>query len=102
MKGRTKYFQKLATGDDQATKIQANVERALSPILKCPILDGREIEDVALTAGSNKIEHKLGRKVRGFFNGGQSNGATISVVAKDENYLTLSASANVTVSLWVY
>lgn len=99
---RVKAFSKVLGGDESLTKIQQNIERVLAPILRIVLLDGRLVEDVELAAGTNRVEHKLGRKVRGFLNCGQSNASTLYVSAKDDKHLTLVASGSVTVTLWVF
>jgi len=46
--------------------VQDNVREALQPFITNPLLDGLLLEDLALNAGDNLIEHKLGREYRGF------------------------------------
>ena len=70
----------------------------------CPILDGRQIDGIELTAATaKKIAHGLNRKPRGWHPVDQNAAADIHrSEAWDPEFLTLTASANVTVSLWVY
>lgn len=46
--------------------VQDNVREALQPFITNPLLDGLLLEDLALNAGENLIEHKLGRDYRGY------------------------------------
>jgi hypothetical protein len=82
------------------------IERALARISSCPLIDGRLIAGVVLTAATtSKIEHGLGRTYVGFIPVRNSSGATL-----DENYtttdrdqfITLAPSADATVDLWVF
>jgi hypothetical protein len=51
-----------------ATELQNRSDREFSKQLEDnPTLDGRLIEDIEFVAGENKLEHKLGRKLRGWW-----------------------------------
>lgn len=99
---RPKSFRKVFTGAEDLTALQMNVEQAISSVIKNPLLNGRLIENLELVSGSNKIEHKLARSVRGFIPVMRSNAATIYQTENDNKFLTVSASADVTVSLWIF
>ncbi len=75
----------------------------LDPVITNPLVNGRLIEDISLTTGNNVINHKLGRKQRGYIITSQDGIATI-FKANDFNNLTLTltSSADVMISLWVF
>lgn len=100
--GRSNYFRKINTTDEALNKVQANVESAITPVLQCKLLDGHILSDLELVSGSNRIEHKLGRTLIGYFPVRQSNASTIYDTSIDDKFLYLTASANITVSLWVF
>lgn len=90
--------------------LQANIEKALTPVMRTPILDGVLLENVNLVSGAvNKVEHKLGRKVRGYLIVSNSTPASIydylnntAYDSQRDVYLSLSTSASCTVNLWVF
>lgn len=49
------------------TNLQANVADALTPLQNKPILDGILLRSLSVLSGSNTIQHKLGRKIVGYF-----------------------------------
>jgi hypothetical protein len=82
------------------------VWQSLVEILGKAILDGRQIDDVALTTTAVAVPHKLGRKARGYV----VVGSTVATPVADENagktdldkYVWLKAGASTTCSIWVY
>ena len=88
-------------------KVQANFKKTIESILASGIIDGLLISDVSLSSGSySLVAHKLGRPVRGYIAVKKSASA---VVFDDETgntqkdlFVKLTASANVTVTLWVF
>jgi len=78
--------------------------QSLNPILANPILAGKMIQKISLVASVPKIiNHGLNRMQTGWFLTDQ-NAASSVFRAADFNTqtLTLEATANVTVSLWVF
>ncbi len=100
--GKPQQLRKINTGDFALKTLQENVERAISEVIRSPLLDGFLLEDVALVSGSNQVSHKLGRSARGYFVVSKSNASTIYDTAKDDKFVTLVTSGAVTVSLWVF
>lgn len=88
--------------DLQLTKLQENVAASLRPVLAVLFLDGRFISGQAITTATTQVEHKLGRTPTGYIILDQSAAASVFTVSKDDKFLTLDTSANVTVSLWVF
>lgn len=83
-----------------------SVWQSLVEILGKAILDGRQIDGVALTTTAAPIAHKLGRKVRGYV----VVGSTVATPVADENagkgdldrFIYLKAGAATTCAIWVY
>jgi hypothetical protein len=94
-----------AEGDD-LNRIQQYISNALQPILGCPLVDGNLVTGVNLKNGLTVIEHKLGRKLRGWFIVDQNAIASIYREPGTENLgsktLTLHSSAACTVSIWCF
>lgn len=102
----TRFFRKIVNGDRQTTQLQTNIEQAVAQVIRNPLIDGRIIEGVVLSTSALKIEHKLGRKVRGYIvltrNANAEVYDNVSTEPQLELYLPLLASAPVTVNLWVF
>lgn len=99
-------IQKLNTGDRLLNMIQDNVSNVVDPIAGNPLVNGIILSKVALVSGANQIPHKLQRRLLGWFIVRQRSAATI-YDTQDSNltpsiYLNLTASANVTVDLYVF
>lgn len=99
-------FQKLVTQDRVINQLQQNVEQVLNPLLGQPLNSGNILTSISLNSGSNTIDHKLGRKLQGWFTVRVRSSATI-FDTQDSNptpqlNLLLTASANVVVDLFVF
>ena len=86
---------------------QDHVESVINPVLDVAIIDGVILEDIDLVSGSfTSIEHKLGRKPRGYLIIRKSTAQTVYEDAGDYDnrklFLKLRASGSVTVNLWVF
>lgn len=78
----------------------------LNPLLANPLAQGQLLKSVSLVSGSNSINHKLGRKLQGWIIVRLRASATV-YDTQDANQspavtLQLTASAPVTVDLWVF
>lgn len=77
----------------------------LNPIIANPILSGIALNEIRLQSGQNVINHKLQRKMQGWFITDMAAAATVykpDVFPFNNLTLTLTASVPVTVNLWVY
>ena len=86
---------------------QDHIESVINPILASAIIDGVILEDIDLVSGSfTSIEHKLGRKPRGYLVIRKSAAQTVYEEAGDYDnrklFMKLRASGSVTVNLWVF
>lgn len=59
-------FYKITTDNTDLNKVQDNLIRTLNPVFNTPILNGSILQNVALVAGSNIVNHKLGRDLLGW------------------------------------
>ena len=86
---------------------QDHVESVIDPVLNSAIIDGVIVEDVDLVVGSfTSVEHKLGRKPRGYLVIRKSAAETVYEDVGDYDnrklFIKLRASGSVTVNLWVF
>ena len=86
---------------------QDHVESVINPVLNSAIIDGVILEDIDLVStGFTSIEHKLGRKPRGYLVIRKSAAQTVYEEAGDYDnrklFIKLRASGTVTVNLWVF
>lgn len=97
---------KKLIGDRPLNQVQQNVQQALQPIINSQILNGNQLDGVVLVAGSNTIEHKLGRKLIGYIvcrkDANISIWDTQATNLFESKTLLLEASGPATISLWVY
>lgn len=95
-------FRKVLQND--INRLQTNIQEFADSVSGIPLLSGTLLEDIELSATETKVPHKLGRTVRGWI-----------IVTKNANYnvwrssselpkqfLPLTASGDITVSLWVF
>lgn len=95
-----------------ATPLSSNLEwddaknkwaQSLNPVLANSILSGNIVQNQRLIAGANIINHGLGRVLQGWFITDQNGVATIyRSQPMNASTLTLTSSAIVTCSLWVF
>jgi hypothetical protein len=98
-------FKKFNSEDRELTLLQDNVDQAFAKLGTSTIQNGLLLQ-VALVTGANTVTHKLGRKIRGALICSNSTGANLSdniATGTDlqQNFI-LTASADATVTLWVF
>lgn len=59
-------LQKFQVADGELSRVQENVERFTTPLVKNPQLDGVLLQKVSLAQGSTDVPHKLGRPMTGW------------------------------------
>lgn len=102
-----KKFKKIEIEDEVLSRMQDNVEQAISLLPSTDIIQGRLIKSVSLLSASTvKVSHKLGRPPLGWIIVRQRASAIIWD-SQDSNAnpsltLDLNCSANVTVDLYVF
>jgi hypothetical protein len=97
-----KSLPRIQTNNSDVRRIQDLIVRWTNQLLGISILNGILLENVVLTSGSNEIEHKLDRVPKGWVVVDQNASATFYSSSKTNRVLTLVASANATVSIWVF
>lgn len=79
---------------------------AIEPVLNLPITQGLMLSNVSLSNGTTIVNHKLGRKLIGWFVVGINAAATIydNQASNQTPQLTLSLTSNAScqVNLWVF
>lgn len=80
---------------------------ALNPLLNNPLSKAIILKDVVLTTGSNTINHRLGRKLQGWYIVRMRDTFSQVYDTQDSNQtpqltLTLNSSANVTADIVVF
>jgi len=102
-----KGLKKVDSDTPELNKVQENVQKAIDPAIKSPIVDGTLLRNIKLVTGKNNdIDHKLNRNLRGWFLV-RSRAQAIIWDLQDGNPLSkkvlrLRTSADVTVDLWVF
>lgn len=94
------------TDDRDFQLMQSAWATAINPLLRNAALNGSLIQNVVLVTGSNQVNHKLGRKLQGWFIVRQRAAASV-YDQQDSNTspaltLSLVSSANVNVDIYVF
>ena len=55
------------TTDKTLSFMQTNWATQINPVLALPINSGVLLQNISLTVGANAVNHKLGRKLQGWF-----------------------------------
>ena len=96
-------LEKINTPDELLNRIQDRLLAALNPVLKSQILDGRLVEGVVLGATQVSVAHGLDRSgVKFIVVSPQADARVWQSASADSKFLYLTASAAVTVDLWVF
>lgn len=99
-----KALRRFRTGDENVDRLQDAIQEWVRQFDNAPWLDGVLVETL-LAAGANVINHKLGRKPRGWWLTRRvrtTAGNYPSETASDDKTLTLDAAGNEAVSIWVW
>jgi hypothetical protein len=99
-------LQRIQTADRVLNMIQDNISNILDPYSSKEILQGQFLTGVQLVSGTNTVSHKLARQLIGWFVVRQRASAIIydnqDAQTRPNLFLTLVASADVTVDLYVF
>ena len=97
------------TGDRQTNQIQTNAYDSGKVINACPLVFGRLLETesegtslVFVAATARTLDHKLKRTPNGYIIVDMVGGATFVRGTTNELTISLTASANTTVKIWVW
>lgn len=96
----------MQSDSEQLSMMQTRWASIINPVLGNPLVDGAVLKQVALTSGSNVVNHKLGRKLQGWFIT-RLRAASDIYDTQDSNTipeltLQLEASADATVDIYVF
>ena len=58
---------KFGTDDEVLMQLQTTWTAQLDPLLRAALSNGQVLQSVSLATGSNQVNHKLGRKLQGWF-----------------------------------
>lgn len=87
-------------------KMQTTWAQQLDPVISNLLVQGQMLTGIALINGTTIVNHKLGRKLTGWFIVGINGAATVydNQAANQMQDLTLSLTSNAaaTVNLWVF
>ena len=92
--------------DQQAMLMQTSWSKELNPLIALPTNQGSILQNVSLSTGSNTINHKLGRKLQGWWLVRKRAAASV-YDTQDSNQmpsltLLLTSSADVVVDIFVF
>lgn len=97
------HVPRLSSPDRVLNQAQDNIANAVDRLSGVEILDGQLLRDVVLASGvANQVPHKLGRALIGYEVVRRNAQAIIWDTAADDKFVTMRASATVTVTLWVF
>jgi hypothetical protein len=98
---------KVQAEDQAMNLLQTAWAAQLDPLLKAALASGQVLKSISLASGDNAVNHKLGRKLQGWFPV-RIRGAAVSLYDKQDTNatpaltLTLNASTAVVVDLFVF
>lgn len=96
----------IHTEDRDTNMLQTTWASQLNPLLAAPFSSGILLEGIVLSSGANVVNHKLGRKLKGWVVTRLRASATIydtqDTNQRPELTLNLTASAAVTVDIFVF
>ena len=95
-------YQIIDTPDRNLQRVQNQLLAPMTALLRCPLLDGRIMKDVAIAATSTAVNHGLGRSPLGWIVISNDTLATVREDSRTSAQFNLTASAACTVDLWVF
>jgi hypothetical protein len=100
-------FDKIQTNDPAINIILDSLEKTLNPVFDNPLLSGQQLKNIALVTGINVVNHKLGRKLQGWFITRPRAVAATFFDTQDTNKLPaltleINSSVDIIVDIYVY
>jgi len=94
----------MALPNFDSSKVDFRVGRLLDAVRAVSLLDGRLLENVALSTSAVDVQHGLGRTPAGYLVMTQNASGSVfeTKTARSSSSIRLTASASVTVDLWVF
>jgi len=96
-----KQIATINTKDNVLNRIQAEVQKVNS-VLTCPLLNGNLVTADLLASGGVSVNHGLGRAPLGWIVVDAPVAVTTWSTESNRNVLVLNASADASVTLWVF
>ncbi len=96
-----KLFRKVKATDKDLALVQDNIYQILQPLSKNPLIDG-VIVSVSTTAGTNRLNHTLGRLPLGWFVVDTTSAETLYRTDWDSKTISLTSSGTADFLLYVY
>lgn len=105
--GSIKAYKKIRSDRQDLNQVQDRISDVFDDISSAEIINGVLLKSVSLVTGQeNLVQHKLGRKFRGYLVIAKSDNSVIwdnnSTVNMPSKYVDLRCSANVVVDLWIF
>ena len=99
-----KAFKKPGSENPDVNQLSRAVEEFVQPIVSNPLLGGRLLEGLTLTATATQIPHSLGRRWKGFQITNNNTGERVFSTTRtlDTQYISLQATGSCTVDVWVF
>lgn len=95
-------FKRLYPKDYIPQQLEGNVATALGPVLATPLLSYSQVQAMLVSGVPLNIAHMLGRQPVGWFVTDIDSYADVKRTAWSATTLTLEASADANVALWVF
>jgi hypothetical protein len=100
-----KAFRKPGTLTDEGTRLANSIDDYTRQLTQNPLLDGRLIERVSITASAQNLAHGLNRPWRGWIITRRNGTASVyenSTQADNTKFITLVGSGSVTVDIYIF
>lgn len=99
-----KDFKRVVGANAEVAELQKRLLEFFVPIIANPLLDGVLLTNVAVGTSPTKVEHKLQREIQGWIvvRNGANSVVWEPVRELTSIYVTLQATADTTVDLWVF
>lgn len=100
-----KTIRKIRVKDAELEAVQTNFAQVMIPVLKSDIIDGVLVTDIVLSTGANRVPHTLSRVPLGWVIVDRNAAATVHRTPTgitDSLTMALTASAPITISIWVF
>ncbi len=95
-------YKQINTQSFELSQVQSNVAFVLDPLVRLPTLDGTLLTGVSLSTAVTQVNHLLGRQPLGWQLADINSNATVWRTGWNNKTLSLQASADTTVNLWVF
>lgn len=99
-----KDFKKVAGADADVAKLQQRLEEFFAQFITNPLLDGVLLKQVKLSSSATQVSHNLGREPQGWLVVNKNANADVwqSSTNLPKSFIALTATADVTIDLWVF